>query len=251
MTICILFPMLNHTKPLISAIVPAYNEEKYIDACVRSLVGQQTNVPHEVIVVDNNSTDATGALARKFANVRVVKEKRQGRAYARQKGADVARGAILAYTEADCVVPPNWISDIDAYFHTHPNAVGVSGIYALPSSPKLFQRILPSLFTIGIFFNRFIHGFDTFRGTNFAVKKSAMDQAGGFNQHAVPFDDVELGHRVRTFGHIESTPHLTLATSDRRFRGRYLTYLKEFFGTYIRIFVLKKKGYDDLYPPIR
>ena len=64
-------------KPVISVIVPAYNEEKFLPQCLEALKNQSFNLPYEIIVVDNNSTDLTGEIARN-AGVKVVLEKRKG-----------------------------------------------------------------------------------------------------------------------------------------------------------------------------
>src|SRR5579859_2543769 len=54
--------------PELSIVVPAFNEERCIGACIRSLAGQEIDRTYEVILVDNNSTDATVAVARATAN---------------------------------------------------------------------------------------------------------------------------------------------------------------------------------------
>ncbi|MDD5054512.1 MAG: glycosyltransferase family A protein, partial [Candidatus Nanoarchaeia archaeon] len=69
-------------KPVISVIIPAYNEEDSIEKTLISLKNQKTKVPYEIIVCDNNSTDKTFKIAKKIAD-KTVKEKKQGGAYAR------------------------------------------------------------------------------------------------------------------------------------------------------------------------
>ncbi len=79
------FGMFYKLKPIISVVIPAYNEENYIEACLKSLRNQKTNVPYEIVVCDNNSTDRTVEIAKKYAD-KVVYERRQGIGYARNKG---------------------------------------------------------------------------------------------------------------------------------------------------------------------
>ena len=68
----------------LSVVIPAFNEELVLRRCLDSLAVQQTSYPYEVIVVDNNSSDATAAIAGSYPFVRVVHERRRGVAPARQ-----------------------------------------------------------------------------------------------------------------------------------------------------------------------
>ena len=93
---------LVRTSPLISVIVPVYNAERFIGACIESLLAME--YPHdrvEIIVVDNNSTDQTRKIIDSY---RVVahREGKQGHSAARQAGIEISRGDIIASTDADC-----------------------------------------------------------------------------------------------------------------------------------------------------
>jgi hypothetical protein len=81
--------------------------------------------------------------------------------------------------------------------------------------------------------------------------ESIFKKIGGFNNKAVPFDDVELGMRAGRYGPIHYLSDFYVRTNDRRFRGRLLNYFWEFFTSYIRIFLFKQKGNDDYYELIR
>ena len=117
-------------NPQISVVVPAYNEEKYLPACLASL-GRQTFRNFEVIVVDNNSTDRTSEIAKSF-RVRLVKEKIQGMIPARERGFEVAKSEIIARTDADTVVPENWLSQIYEIFSKQPDIVALTGSHEFP-----------------------------------------------------------------------------------------------------------------------
>ncbi len=239
-----------YSNPVISVIVPAYNEEQCIGRCIEALRAQQTRVPYEIIVVDNNSTDDTGALARR-PGVRVCSESRQGRAYARQAGVRAARGEILAFTEADCVVSPTWVEQIYSYFRLHPEVVGVSGSYRYIHSAPYVSPVVSWMLDGTSALYKFCSGNHTFRGTNFAVRKEVLSNAGGFLQQAAPFDDVECGRRVGRYGSIHYLRHLMVYTSDRRIRGRLFKYVWEFVWSYSNIFLFKRHGNDHWYEPIR
>lgn len=101
--------------PTISVVIPAFNEERLIQRCLRALV-EQHDPPDEILVVDNGSTDATVQLAQQFPEVRVLHETRQGVTYARRTGFDAARGDIIARIDADTIVHPTWCARIRADF---------------------------------------------------------------------------------------------------------------------------------------
>jgi glycosyltransferase involved in cell wall biosynthesis len=85
--------MIKPKSPRVSVIIPCFNEEAVLANCLEALRAQ-TSVPLEVIVVDNNSSDKTALIAKKFG-VKVVQEKQQGLIPARNKGFSVAKGDIL------------------------------------------------------------------------------------------------------------------------------------------------------------
>jgi glycosyltransferase involved in cell wall biosynthesis len=86
-------------KPLVSIIVPAYNEEKYISSCLSSLISQSyENI--EIILVDDGSNDSTVNVARKFL-ITVVKQSHKGLAASRNLGVSKSKGTILALLDAD------------------------------------------------------------------------------------------------------------------------------------------------------
>jgi len=106
-----------------SVIVPAYNARTTITGCLAALTAQRTRAAFEVIVVDS-SDDGTGELVRaRFPGVRLVAlARRTLPGAARNVGVEVARGEILAFTDADCVPEPTWL---DAMLREH-----AAGAYA-------------------------------------------------------------------------------------------------------------------------
>ncbi len=99
----------------VSVVIPVYNEADRIHDCLQAIADQRVQ-PFEVIVVDNNSTDGSGAIARAFPFVTVLHEKRQGVVYARDRGFNAARGDIIARIDADTIITDNWIETLIALF---------------------------------------------------------------------------------------------------------------------------------------
>lgn len=108
---------MNHIVMKVSVVIPVFNEEAYIEDCLKSLL-KQTEPADEIIVVDNNSTDKTMQIVKKYP-VRILKEKTQGITPARNKGFDSAKYELIARTDADVRVPRDWIKRIKDDFKTH------------------------------------------------------------------------------------------------------------------------------------
>lgn len=102
----------------ISIVIPAYNEADTITRCLEAIAAQ-TLLPDEVIVVDNNSTDGTAALASQYPFVRVITEKKQGVVHARNTGFNAAHGDIIGRIDADTIIAPDWVATLRRIFIAH------------------------------------------------------------------------------------------------------------------------------------
>jgi len=205
-------------KPLISVVVPAYNEENYLPHVLASLQAQKTSVPFEILVVDNASRDKTSEIALQMG-VRLVKEARPGLTFAREAGFQAARGEIIAYIDADSLAPEDWVEKIYRSFEEHPEAVAVRGHFRYTCQSKFHQWVLDFFhFTI---VEKWLYPFfkgQVIAGTNFAVRRGSLEKIGGFNLKIQFYgEDVDIGNRLRKLGKIETMDCLVLS-SDRRFR---------------------------------
>jgi len=114
--------------PSVSVIVPAYNSESTIGACLDAL--QKQTYPregYEIIVVDDDSQDNTRKVALS-TGVKVISQGRLGRSGVRNLGANVATGDIILFTDSDCEPIPSWIELMTAPFQDQEIA-GVKGAY--------------------------------------------------------------------------------------------------------------------------
>lgn len=108
--------MKSKQHPLkISVVIPCYNEEAAIAHCLAALAVQEPQA-FEVIIVDNNCTDRTVEVAKRFSFVRVVKEAEQGMTPARNAGMAAAKGDVLARIDADTIVQGGWIEALQRIF---------------------------------------------------------------------------------------------------------------------------------------
>jgi glycosyltransferase involved in cell wall biosynthesis len=113
-------------KPSVSIVIPAYNEEQYLQDCLEAIAGQSVK-PLEVIVVDNNSTDETAEIARQYSFVRLIHEKKQGVVFARDKGFNAVRGDIIGRIDVDTLLPREWVKNVQTIFDGS-NLAAASGV---------------------------------------------------------------------------------------------------------------------------
>src|SRR5690242_17514971 len=94
------------SPPLISVVVPCYNARRWLGETLRSAL-QPCAFPAEVLVIDDGSTDGSGALVREeFPAVRVVTTPNRGVSHARNLGIGLARGELFVFLDADDMLPP-------------------------------------------------------------------------------------------------------------------------------------------------
>lgn len=112
----------------VSIIIPCYNGMRTITECLRSLIALDPASPsHEIIVVDNGSTDGSVDLIKTFKEVTLLFEHTiQGPAAARNTGVQGSHGAILAFIDIDCIATPRWLIECFAAFND-PDVVGAGG----------------------------------------------------------------------------------------------------------------------------
>lgn len=159
---------MNDTRVRVSIVIPAHNEERHLKACLDAIVNQ-TSAPFEVIVVDNNCTDKTAAIASRYPFVVVVDESQQGIVHARNAGFDVARGDVIGRIDADIQIPPNWVGHIQKFYAKERNANRAwsgSGYFYNVKFPQVVSWAY-SVFAFGL--NRLLLGHYTLWGSNMAI----------------------------------------------------------------------------------
>lgn len=209
------------SSPAISIVVPAYNEEASIARLLESLAQQTTRKPFEVIVVNNASTDRTREIAEKFSqrlNLRVIDEPQKGRGAARATGFDQARGNIIFSTDADSIVPPNWLEAFAEFFED-PAVVAVTGVGRTDDLSFVQNIVHNALQPLATFFFKFLYGARWLVGFNFAIRKNAYQQAGGFNRDLNALEDLEIGIKAQRVGKVKMVWFPAVTVSGRRYKN--------------------------------
>jgi glycosyltransferase involved in cell wall biosynthesis len=193
----------------VSVVVPAYNEEKMLGPCLRSLRSQ--TVPCEIVVCDNNSTDGTYGIAKRYAH-KVVSEKRQGAAFALNTGLMAASGDFIAITGADCSVPPDWIENFLRHFNDGETIACYGPIDPLEDRHRIYFSAMnyaeKLCIRLGLWF--------VIQGANFIIRKDAMERAGYFNPEVELFEENGFFRKIRKMGRVRFVSGNPIRASTRR-----------------------------------
>ena len=208
-------------KPMVSVIIPAFNEASGIEATLENLLKQNYS-PLEVIVVDNASTDDTAELARKYP-VKILREEHKGTMWACECGRKEAGGDIIVRMDADCRPNGDWLARGVAHF-AKPDVVVASGPYDYYDVGGFFRWFAlfsqnSIYFAAHTLLQVFRHGGVTLGGNTF-MRASALTKAGGFNTDITFYgDDTDIPKRLSKYGKCVFDRRLVMKTSGRRFKN--------------------------------
>jgi hypothetical protein len=183
------------TQPIISLIIPAYNEEKYIVKTLESVLQAKENFREpaaiEIIVVNNCSTDNTEKIAQDFA-AKVIFEEKRCIASVRNAGAKIAEGKILGFLDADNWITPNMFNSIDAAMSSGKYIGGGTRAKLERSSLGLFCTYcitaIPARWFLGIM------------GGLFFTEKETFEALGGFDESLYCAEDVNFALALKRYG---------------------------------------------------
>lgn len=211
----------------ISVVIPAYNEEKYLQKTLTSLK-RQVLKPLEIIVADNNSTDKTAEIA-KENGAKVIHVKPQGSVFAYAEGMKNAKGDIIACTDADTIVLPDWTKKIAETFSDE-KVVGLTGSMQFDTS-GMWEWILELAYDLFLRAH-FFFGIGHTVGFNMAVRRSAFRKIHGINTAFTMSSDVDLGLRLSKVGKVVYNPKVRVIPSTRRWKKSVVKTIIDYFKGY-------------------
>ncbi|GAC1344671.1 MAG: glycosyltransferase family A protein [Acetobacteraceae bacterium] len=213
-------------RPRISFVVPAYNEEALLPACLRAIRAEidRGGIDAEVIVVNNASTDRTAEVAAAMPDVRVVQQPIKGLVQARSAGFEASSGELVANIDADTLIPKGWLDRVLSEFARDPGLVTVSGPYDYYDVAFHIRAAARVFYLIGFgtySFNRYVLRVGSMvQGGNFVLKREALIRAGGFDQKFTFYgEDTDIARRMALVGRVKFTWALMAKSSGRRLRG--------------------------------
>ena len=199
---------------MISVIIPTFNEEENIAQCLVSLTHQTVpRTEYEIIVVDGGSKDDTCGIAGKYAD-KVFSQTSKKVGGARNDGIMEAKGEIVATTDADCILPPNWIELIKADFQDQ-NLVQLYGpVYPIEVGfgNKVSLLLANTFSRVGYYSQTFYYTL----GCNTAFRKDAFIKAGMYRCIDAG-DDLEIALRMKDQGKVVFDGRLKVGFSMRRY----------------------------------
>ena len=225
--------------PSVSIVVPSYNEEAGIERCLASLADQTLpRNEYEVIVVDGNSKDRTRELAAPYADAVFVQTSPKVGG-ARNDGVLAASAPLIATTDADCVLPRDWVERVR-------DDLGRDGVVLVYGTVRPIEATLKNRLSLGLANLFSALGYRTGRlyytlGCNTAFRKDAFVRAGMYRTIDAG-DDLEIARRMVREGRVLFDPKLRVGFSMRRY---------EQFGTlrslYQWIYIVRKGGESQKY----
>lgn len=209
-----------------SIIIPAYNEEKFIESAIRSVLANQkfiTRKDFEILIVNNNSIDRTKEIAHQAGADKIIFESQKGTNFARQKGFSESQGRIVAFLDADCIAPEDWLLRIEKDLNIN-NYAAVSGPYDYQLKgikqilSNFWQKIICPIIPQVLYFifrkktGLIING-------NWAAKRETLEKVGGIPPAKFEGDDAFIANLIsRNVGPVFFDRHLVVKTSSRRFQ---------------------------------
>ncbi len=205
-----------------SVVVPYYNEANgFLAATLRSLLAQ-TARPLTLILVDNNSTDGSGEIARAITEgiegVEAIhlREPIPGQINALEAGISLASTDFIAICDADTIYPPHYLDQAAKLFDA--GGEGLVGVMAISvgADPSTFGALLKR--HKGVLVSHMLRGQAHTGGYGHCFRLAALRASGGYGAQLWPYVlfDHELIHRVLKQGRIAYSPNLYCQSSNRR-----------------------------------
>jgi GT2 family glycosyltransferase len=220
-------PLQPPAPPRISVVVCAYNAERTIAACLESL--RALRYPdYESIVVDDGSTDRTVQICQRHPEVRVLSQENRGLSAARNAGVQAATGEIVAFTDSDCVVDPDWLTYL-AHTLRDGSYVAVGGPNLPPPEESRTAACVAASpgGPMHVLLNDEVA--EHIPGCNMAFRKEVIEAIGGFDTiFRAAGDDVDVCWRLQNHGHVIGFSPAALVWHFRR--NTVTAYLKQQMG---------------------
>jgi cellulose synthase/poly-beta-1,6-N-acetylglucosamine synthase-like glycosyltransferase len=187
---------------LVSIIIPTFNGGGRIADCLDALLKETTKTDAEILVVNDGSRDNTADVVARYPGIRLVTQYHAGPAAARNRGALEARGAIILFTDDDCVAKPGWLGAMINPFKD-PNVVGVKGVYRTQQK-ELIARFVQIEYENKYRLMSHARSIDFIDTYSAGFRRDRFLEVNGYDTSfpVACAEDVELSYRMSTRGWI-------------------------------------------------
>lgn len=167
---------------IFSVIIPFLNEELYIKRCIKALLDQDfSKDEYEIIFVDNGSTDRSSEIVCNFPEVKLIREGKRSAFIARNRGIQESGGKIVVFTDADCLVSKDWLTQIYRVIGKNRQEI-ILGRCCFPEDSSLFLRMFEDYenakteYILSNYSKRYLFAYTK----NMAVTKVLFEEFGSF-----------------------------------------------------------------------
>lgn len=204
-----------YENPLVSIIIPAYNQENYTFACIESIIKHTSDVPYEIIVMDDKSPNEYARnLDKNVKNITFISnEENLGFLKNCNKGASIAKGKYIFLLNNDTNVQPNWLSTLVQLIESDEKIGMVGSRLVYPTAQQQEAGGIVWNDASGWNFGRlddptkpeynYVKEVDYISGAAIMIKKDLWNEIGGFDERYTPayYEDTDLAFEVRAHGY--------------------------------------------------
>ncbi|MGQ9721937.1 MAG: glycosyltransferase [Candidatus Jordarchaeum sp.] len=231
----------------ISVIIPTLNEESYLPCCIKSILNQslRRNM-YEIIVADSHSSDKTPQIAKKYADY-LLDVPRKGAGAARNAGAEIAKGKILLFLDADTMIRRNLMNEVLKSFNEKQIVGGTCDIY--PSDGTSFGNAFFKLINI-IYRIVYLFGRPHAQTKCCFYRKDVFTALKGFTEDLIVTEDQEIAWRAGKIGKMIYLKTTSAYSSMRREKTLgYTKTLVKWVKNYFNVLLFKQS--EHFWHPIR
>jgi cellulose synthase/poly-beta-1,6-N-acetylglucosamine synthase-like glycosyltransferase len=235
----------------VSIIIPTFDGASRIGACLDALKKQTAGRDIEILVVNDGSTDSTVDVVTLYSEIRLISQANAGPAAARNRGASEARGALILFTDDDCVPMAGWLEAMIEPFED-PEVVGAKGVY------RTHQKRLIARFVQIEYEDRYrlmagLESIDFIDTYSAAFRRDRFLEMTGYDTSfpVACAEDAELSYRMSARGwKMKFVPSAVVYHTHPETLSRYLK--RKYKFTYWRMLALRKnpsKAMRDSHTP--